>query len=93
MRVIDPASSQLFPSEVVVGEPAEGEWGRLDWKPVNDGIGLAGEMLACRIIRRLGVHVPAESASKPVAKWLQELAIPRGALSHLPVFLVENDPV
>jgi tRNA(Ile)-lysidine synthase len=94
VRVIDPASSQLFPSEVVVGEPAEGEWGRLDWQPVNDGIGLAGEM---RLLTQLSGGLASMSLpnrpAKPVAKWLQELRIPPWWRSHLPVFLVENDPV
>ena len=94
VRVIDPASSQLFPSEVVVGEPAEGEWGRLDWKPVNDGIGLAGEMrLRAELSGGLASMSLPNRPAKPVAKWLQELRIPPWWRRHLPVLSAENQPV
>ena len=94
VRVIDPASSQLFPSEVIVGEPAEGEWGRLDWQPVNDGIGLAGEMrLRAELSGGLASMSLPNRPAKPVAKWLQELRIPPWWRGHLPVLARDSVPV
>ena len=53
--------------------------GPIGLKPVNDGIGLAGEMrLRAELSGGLASMSPPNRPAKPVAKWLQELRIPRG---------------
>ena len=94
VRVIDPAISHSLPEEVVVGEPAEGEWGRLDWVPTRDGaslpagtrlrVGLSGDLVSIALVNR---------PVKPVVKWLQEMRIPPWWRAYLPVLIAENDPV
>ena len=94
VRVIDPAISHSLPEEVVVGEPAEGEWGRLDWAPTRDGaslpagtrlrVGLSGDLVSIALVNR---------PVKPVVKCLQELRIPPWWRAYLPVLIAENDPV
>ena len=94
MSVSEPAEDWLLPEEIVVGEPAEGDWGRLDWEPADYGPGLApGARLSCSASGGIELVTPLNRPQKPTNKWLQEMRIPPWWRRHLPVLLSEKGPV
>ena len=94
VRVVDPEMSHALPDNVVVGEPAEGPWGRLDWEPASNGTGFhVGVSLRMGLSSDVVSMTLQNRPTKPVNKWLQELRIPPWWRAHLPVLYVENDPV
>ena len=94
VSVSEPVEDWLFPEEVVVGESAEDDWGRLDWEPADDGPGLApGARLSVSVSSGVESVTPLNRPQKSTNKWLQEMRIPPWWRRHLPVFEVENNPV
>jgi hypothetical protein len=66
VSVTEPASDWTLPGEVVVGQPAEGNWGRLDWELADDGPGLpAGARLACGACGEVESVTPLNRPQKP----------------------------
>lgn len=89
-----PESAQRFPEAVTVGEPQQGEWGRLDWEISNNSVGLApGEVMSAITTDKLTVLTLPNRPEKPVKKWLQEMRIPPWWRRHLPVLMRKNVPV
>ncbi len=94
VRAADPTAFTTFPREVIVGDALKGSWGRLDWEPVSDNIGLragtrarvvsSGELPSLALLNR---------PKKANGKWLRELGIPPWWRAHLPVLTIENRPV
>ena len=94
VSVSEPAEDWRLPEEVVVGEPAEGDWGRLDWEAADDDPGLApGTRLSCRASGEIELVTPLNRPQKPTNKWLQEMRIPPWWRRHLLVLQSKNEPV
>ncbi len=94
VSVSEPAEDWLLPEEIVVGEPAEGDWGRLDWEPADNGFGLTpGARLSCSISEGIELVTPLKRPQKRTNKWLQEMRIPPWWRRHLPVLSSEKGPV
>jgi hypothetical protein len=94
VSVSEPAEDWRLPEEVVVGEPAEGDWGRLDWEAADDDPGLAlGTRLSCRASGEIESVTPLNRPQKPTNKWLQEMRIPPWWRRHLPVLQSKTEPV
>ena len=94
VSVTEPANDWALPGEVTVGQPAEGDWGRLDWETADDGPGLpAGARLACGACGEVESVTPLNRPQKPTNKWLQEMRIPPWWRRHLPVLWSETAPV
>ena len=94
VSVTEPASDWVLPGDVLVGEPAEGNWGRLDWEPADDGPGLpTGARLACGGSGEVESVTPLNRPQKPTNKWLQEMRIPPWWRRYLPVLWSETAPV
>ena len=94
VSVSEPVEDRLLPGEIVVGEPAEGDWGRLDWERADDGPGLpAGARLCCSASGEIESVTPLNRPQKPTNKWLQEMRIPPWWRRHLIVLQSENGPV
>jgi tRNA(Ile)-lysidine synthase len=94
VSVTEPASDWVLPGDVVIGEPAEGNWGRLDWEPADDGPGLpTGAQLACGASGEVESVTPLNRPQKPTNKWLQEMRIPPWWRRYLPVLWSETAPV
>ena len=94
VSVTEPASDWVLPGDVVVGEPAEGNWGRLDWEPADDGPGLpTGAQLACGASGEVESVTPLNRPQKPTNKWLQEMRIPPWGRRYLLVLYSETAPV
>ena len=94
VSVTEPASDWVLPGEVVVGEPAEGNWGRLDWEPAEDGTGLpSGARLSCSTSGEIESLTPLNRPQKSTNKWLQEMRIPPWWRPHLYVLCSEKGPV
>ena len=94
VSVTEPASDWVLPGEVVVGEPAEGNWGRLDWEPAEDGTGLpSGARLSCSTSGEIESLTPLNRPQKSTNKWLQEMRIPPWWRPHLYVLCSDKGPV
>jgi len=94
VSVSEPTENWLFPDEIVVGEPAGGDWGRLDWEPAGDGPGLPyGARLFCGTSGEIDSVTPFNRPQKPTNKWLQEMRIPPWWRRHIPVLWSESAPV
>ena len=94
VSVTEPASDWVLPGEVVVGEPAEGNWGRLDWEPAEDGTGLpSGARLSFSTSGEIESLTPLNRPQKSTNKWLQEMRIPPWWRPHLYVLCSEKGPV
>ena len=94
VSVSEPNERWVFPGEVTVGEPAEGNWGRLDWEPADGGPRLtSGAVLACSASGEIESVTPLNRPQKPTIKWLQEMRIPPWWRRHLPVLRSERGPV
>ena len=90
----EPASDWVLPAEVVVGESAEGNWGRLDWEPAEDGPGLpSGARLSCSTSGEIESVIPLNRPQKSTNKWLQEMRIPPWWRPYLYVLRSEKGPV
>ena len=93
VSVSEPAEDWLLPGEIVVGEAVEGDWGRLDWEPADDGPGLPpGARLSCSASGEIESVTPLNRPQKPTNKWLQEMRIPPWWRRHLPVLTSETGP-
>ena len=94
VSVSEPVEDCLFPEEVVVGESAEGDWGRLDWERADDGPGLApGARLSGSVSGRTESVTPLNRPQKSTNKWLQEMRIPPWWRRHLLVLRSDTGPV
>jgi tRNA(Ile)-lysidine synthase len=94
VSVSEPTEDWLFPDGIVVGEPAEGDWGRLDWEPAKDGPGLpSGAQLSSSTSGEIESVTPLNRPQKPTNKWLQEMRIPPWWRRHLFVLHSERGPV
>ena len=94
VSVSEPNEDWLFPDEIVVGEPAEGNWGRIDWEPAGDGPGLpSGARLSCSTSGEIESLTPLNRPQKPTNKWLQEMRIPPWWRPYLFVLLSQKGPV
>ena len=94
VSVSEPNEDWLFPDEIVVGEPAEGDWGRLGWEPAGDGPGLpSGARLSCGTSGQIESVTPLNRPQKPTNKWLQEMRIPPWWRPYLYVLKSEKGPV
>jgi len=94
VSVSEPVEDWLFPEEVVVGESAEGDWGRLDWEPADDGPGLAqGARLSGSVSGGIDSVTPLNRPQKSTNRWLQEMRVPPWWRRHLPVLRSETGPV
>ena len=94
VNVSEPAERWVMPDEIVVGEPAEGDWGRLDWEPADDGPGLApGARLIFSASGGVETVTPLNRPQKPTNKWLQEMRIPPWWRRHLLVLQSKTGPV
>ena len=94
VSVSEPAEDWHLPEEVVVGEPAEGNWGRLDWEAADDDPGLAPDTrLSCRASGEIESVTPLNRPQKPTNKWLQEMRIPPWWRRHLLVLQSKTEPV
>ncbi len=94
VSVSEPVEDWLFPEEVVVGESAEGDWGRLDWEPADDGPGLAqGARLSGSVSGGIDSVTPLNRPQKSTNRWLQEMRIPPWWRRHLLVLRSKKGPV
>ena len=94
VSVSEPVEDWLFPEEVVVGESAEGDWGRLDWEPADDGPGLAqGARLSGSVSGGIDSVTPLNRPQKSTNRWLQEMRVPPWWRRHLLVLSSKKGPV
>ena len=88
-----PELAARFPKVVTVGEPQQGEWGRLDWEVSHNAVGLVGgEVMTTITTDELTAMTLPNRPEKPVKKWLQEMRIPPWWRRHLPVLMNKSGP-